>query len=226
MDTTSDYRLLLVKDAVRRLERIVRVWSLNYPIHKSRALELVESARREVDKILYSYLPLNYLVRSDSMDRLSSLAKVLAKELLPSRGLALNTRSKELVAEIRYSLLQLINLRPKLMLGEDNRPEKAVDIVGVEIVSVSKHPKAVKLLITKAGTPSYSFTIVTNLTNVKRGEVRAATILPPRNFYEVISEAMYCSDPIPRKWIGRRPPPNLINAKEIASVVEGLIKKH
>ena len=224
-DTPHDYRLLLIKEAVSILESIVHMWNLNYPIHKNKALKLIKSARRLTDKILYSYLPLDYLLKNDSLAELSSLAKALAKELLPPKGVPINIKSKELVAEIRYSLLQMINLKSKLMLGEDNKPEYAVDIVGVEIVSVRKHPKASKLLITKGGTPSYSFTIVTNLMDVRKGEVRAAAILPPKNFFGVISEAMYCSNPIPKVWIGKRPDPDLVNTKEVAVIVEEIIKR-
>jgi len=36
------------------------------------------------------------------------------------------------------------------MLGEDNKPLYAVDIEGVEIVNVYRHPRAEKLYITKA----------------------------------------------------------------------------
>jgi len=224
-DTPHDYRLLTVKEAVQRLERIVRVWNLNYPIHKNKALEIIKTAKKVVDRILFSYLPLEFLINDVSLKELSSLAKELTKELLPSRGVLLNLRSKELVAEIKYCLLQMINLKPKLMLGEENRPEYAVDIVGVEVVSVSKHPKAQRLYITKAGTTSYSFTIVTNISDIKKGEVRAAAILPPKNFYGVISEAMYCSDNLPKEWVGKRPPLEMIFTKEVAAAVEELVRE-
>ena len=224
-DTPHDYRLLLVKEAMQRLEKIVSVWNLNYPIHKNKALEIIKNAKKVVDRILFSYLPLEFLINDESLKDLSSLAKDLTKELLPPKGVSLNPKSKELVAEIKYCLLQMINLKPKLMLGKENRPEYAVDIVGVEIVSVSKHPKAQRLYVTKAGTTSYSFTIVTNISNIKKGEVRAAAILPPKNFYGVISEAMYCSDTLPKEWIGKRPPSDMIFTKEVAAAVEELARE-
>ncbi len=224
-DTSKDYRLLLVKDAVERLDRIVRVWSLNYPIRKSKVTELVKKVRGTVDSLLYSYLPLTYLVKHDALSALRELGERLAQELLPPKGAVLDKRTKFYVAEIRYALLQIINLRPRLLLGEENRPEYAVDIVGVEIASVSKHPSTSKLFITKAGTQKFGLTIVTNIENVRKGEVRAAAILPPREFFGVVSEAMYCSEPIPRDYVGKRPPSTLLDVKAIASVVEAILKQ-
>jgi predicted RNA-binding protein with EMAP domain len=225
MDTSRDYRLLLVKDAVERLEKIVRVWNLNYPIHKSKVTELIKKAKGEVDSLLYSYLPLTYLLKHNALRTLFELGERLAQELLPPKGTLLDRKTRFYVAEIRYALLQMINLRPRLLLGEENQPENAVDIVGVEIASVSKHPNASKLFITKAGTQKFGLTIVTNIGNIKKGEVRAAAILPPKEFFGVVSEAMYCSGPIPKDFMGKRPPSNLLDVKAIASEVEAVLRK-
>ncbi|MCD6324369.1 MAG: tRNA-binding protein [Desulfurococcales archaeon] len=225
MDTSKDYRLLLVRDAVSRLERIVRVWNLNYPIHKNVVLQKLREARRFSEEILHSYLPLSYLITYEPVTKLQDLGKELAKLLLPPKGVSVSGKSKLHVAEIKYCLLQLINLKPKLALGEENKPEYAVDIVGVEIASVTKHPNASKLYVTKAGTAAFGLTIVTNIESVRKGEIRAAAILPPREFFGVISEAMFCSDPLPKEFLGKRPPQNLISSKEVASAVEGIIRE-
>ncbi len=225
MDTSKDYRLLLVKDAVMRLEKIVRVWPLHYPIHKGVVLQRIREARKFSEEILHSYLPMTYLLSHESVKRLQDIGKELANLLLPPKGMEVAGKSKLYLAEIKYCLLQLINLRPRLSLGEENRPEYAVDIIGVEIASVTKHPKTSKLYITKAGTSVFGLTIVTNMESVRKGEVRAAALLPPREFFGVISEAMYCSEPLPKEFLGKRPPINLISGKEVSSTVEGIIRE-
>ncbi len=225
MDTANDYRILLAEDALSRLDKRVRVWNLSYPIHKGKVLNLLKEANSALQAIKHSYLPLNYLLEYEPLKKLAETGKLLAKELLPPKGVKVDSRSKLYVAEIRYSLLQLIELKPKLALGEENRPEYAVDIVGVEVASVMKHPQAKNLMVTRAGTSAFGFTIVTNIKDIKKGEVRAAAILPPQEFFGIVSEAMYCSDPLSSEWLGKRPPANLIHAKEVASIVEGIIKR-
>ncbi len=224
MDTSKDYRILLAEDALRRLDKRVRSWSLSYPIHKNRVLDLLREANGHLQAIKHSYLPIQYLLKYEPLSKLTEVARKLSAELLPPKGVRVEGRSRFLLAEIKYSLLQLLNLRARLALGEENLPENAVDIVAVEVVSVMRHPEAERLYVTKAGTEKFGLTIVTNILNIKKGEVRAAAILPPQEFFGVVSEAMYCSDPLPREMLGRRPPRNAIHVPEVTRVVEAIVR--
>ncbi len=224
MDTSRDYRILMAEDALRRLERRVRCWSLSYPIHKGRALELLKGLNACLQAVKHSYLPLQYLLKHEPLLRLGDIARKLSSEILPPKGVRVEGRSKLLLAEIKYSLLQLINLKGRLALGEENLPDRAVDIVAVEVVSVMKHPSADRLLVTKAGTSRFGLTIVTNILRLRKGEVRAAALLPPQEFFGVVSEAMYCSDLLPKDVLGRRPPREMIRVNDIARVVESVVK--
>ncbi len=224
MDTSKDYRILLAEDAVRRIDNRVKSWSLNYPIHKGKVLSIVKSINSYVQAVKHSYLPLPYLLKYEPLLKIHELARDLAKEVLPPKGVSVEGKSKLLVAELRYSLLQLINLRARLSLGEENNPDYAVDIVAVEVASVMRHPEAGKLMITRAGTERFGLTIVTNILGIRKGEVRAAAILPPKEFFGVVSEAMYCSNPLPKELLGRRPPRESLHLAEIAEAVESIIK--
>jgi len=226
MNAVSDYRFLMVREAIKRLERIVRSWNLSYPIHKGEALSLVREARKVIERIQYSFLPLNYLIKLKELERLSELTKRLGLMLLPQKGIALDHSTRFQVAQIKYSLLQLMGLRERLCLGSENKPHYSVDIIGVRVASVSKHPRAQKLYVTKAGTEKFGVTVVTNIATLRKGEVRAIAFLPPKDLIGVISEAMYCSGPIPEVWIEKRPPESLLYLKEIAHEVESIVKKH
>ncbi len=225
MDTSKDYRILMAEDALRRLDRRVRCWNLSYPIHKGRALSIIKELNACLQAVKHSYLPLQYLLKYEPLLRLGELARKLSAEVLPPRGVRVEGRSKLLLAELKYSLLQLINLKGRLALGEENLPDRAVDIVAVEVVSVMKHPSADRLLVTKAGTERFGLTIVTNILGLKKGEVRAAALLPPQEFFGVVSEAMYCSDPLPKELLGRRPSRDVIHVNEVARVVESVVRE-
>ncbi len=226
IDTARDYRILVAEDAIARLENRVKVWNLPYPLNKGLALEKVKQLRSELMKIKYSFLPLDMLLEHEAFRSIESIVRELISMLLPPRGTKIEGDSQRLaVAEIRYSLWVLMGLRARLSLGEENRPEYAVDVVGVEVGYVEKHPRADKLWIAKMGTENYSFTVVTNIHNLRKGEVRGIAILPPTDFFGVISEAMICTDPLPREYKGKRIPLDLVHRAELVNQVEAIVKR-
>ncbi len=225
MDTANDYRILVAEDAVNRIEQRVKVWTLPYPINKGLAIEKVKKLRSLVMQIKYSFLPLDMLLEMDALKELESLSKELISMLLPPKGARIESESQKLaVAELRYSLSILLGLRARLALGEENRPEYAVDIVGVEVGHVEKHPRADRLWIAKVGTERFSFTVVTNIPNVKKGEIRGVAVLPPVSFFGVVSEAMFCTDPLPPEFKGKRIPSSYIHLSEIVNAVEAIVR--
>ena len=225
MDTSRDFRILVAEDAVSRLEKRVKVWSLPYPINKGLALELVRKARSRVMEIKYSFLPLDMLLQSDALKDLEAVASELAKLLLPPKGVRIESVTHRLaVAEIRYCLWVLMGLRGRLGLGEENRAEYALDVIAMEVGSVEKHPRAERLWILRVGTERFGLTVVTNVSSVKRGEVRGFAIAPPTEFFGVVSEGMLCTEPLPRELKGRRVPLDSIHHRaELINLVNSIV---
>ena len=225
MDTKNDYRVLVAEEAVQRLEKRVKTWGLPYPINKHKALELVHDIRSSLLKIKYSFLPGELLVKSDEVRVLEEKTRELAGLLLP-KGVSLpkQARIQLMVGELKYCLWTLLGLRNRFLRGEDNRPEYAVDIIGVEIVSVQKHPGARSLWILKAGTEKYGFTVITNIAGVKKGEVRGVVILPPAEFMGVVSEAMIATDPLPLEYKGKPVPYDRVHLSEVRNKVEEIVR--
>lgn len=225
MVTADDYRFLVAEDAINRLENRVKLWGLPYPLNKAAALEQVKKLKSTLMKIKYSYLPYTMLIELEDLKNLEQFARELASILLPPKTLKLDTIATKLaVAEIRYALSILLGLRHRIALGDENNPEFAIDIVGVEVGYVEKHPKAEKLWVTKAGTEQFSLTIVTNIPSIKKGELRGIAILPPIVFFDIVSEAMYCTNPLDKSFKGKRIPSNFVHKAEIINAVEGIVK--
>jgi predicted RNA-binding protein with EMAP domain len=224
LDTANDYRILVAEDAVERLERRVKSWNLPWPIRKKEVLTDIDALRKRILKIKYSFLPAEVLLTSEELKSLVEEAKRLAGILLQQRTSSepLKTPSQRMaLAEIRYSLGILIGLPQRIRLGDDNKPEYAVDVVGAEVSRVEKLTENLK--VTRASAGPFALTVVTNLKDIRVGEVRAVAILPPVEFHGVISEAMYSSDPIDRKYIGKRVPSRLLSSElrgKVMSIVE------
>ena len=228
-DTRNDYRLVVAEHAVDVLERIVAAKAIPVPTNWGKASALVREVRGIVKRMRYSFLPATMLAKSSDAERLKQAVKALASLLFPQQWVEELKRSKKnrlQVAEAKYALRTLYGLPSRLALGDSNDVYYAVDIECVKIVSVEKHPTARNLFVTHA-TGIYRYVIVTNIVDIKRGEVRAAAILPPREFGGIISEAMYCSDPLGEKCSpGKRAPREAIRLGEVAAVIDHIMRKY
>jgi predicted RNA-binding protein with EMAP domain len=216
-DTSRDYRILMALYAVSILESRIRQWGMPWPIKKQAALQLVADARKHLLRARYSFLPPRMLADSEYVASIGRIAEELISALIPEQRPRLERGQALAFAEIRWALSILKGLRRRLLLGDDNRPEYAVDVIGVEVTRVEPI-KGTRLYATRASAGPVAFTIVTNIAGIKPGEVRAAAVLPPQEFSGVVSEAMYASDVLDRSYIGKRVPPQLLSG-EVAAIV-------
>ena len=223
VDTANDYRILMALHAVDVLRRRVSQWGLPWPIKKRDALEAVEEARRRLLRVRYSFLPSDMLADSDDVEYVVGTARRLASLLLPETRPSLRGGQELAFAEVRWALSVLAGLRERILLGDANRPEWAVDVVGVRVVRVEPAPEGEGLRVTRASAGRAAFTIVTNLRDVRVGEVRAAAILPPAVVGGVVSEAMYSSGPLDGRYLGKRVPSRLLSS-ELAGVIRRILE--
>ncbi len=223
MDVSKDPRLLVAEEAVRRLERILAGWRLPWRLDKENTASLVREAKRIVYQLRYSYTPPRILASTGEVERLRDIAGGLAGQLLnPPPGAELALSQRLTLAEARWAINILGGLAARLRLGDEPKPEYGVDVVGVEVTRVEELGPS--LYATRATTGRIVLSIVTNIRDIGEGQVRAAAILPPRLFGEVISEAMYSSGPIDKGLIGKRVPTSLLDtglAGAVLAIVSG-----
>ena len=224
MVLADDYRFLVAEYAVSRLEQRIRMWGMPWPLNKSKALDIVRDISRRLKRARYSFLPASELVTNEDLKYVSTRARELASLIINQNPPKLELKQRLALAEMRWALLILAGLPQRFLLGETNYPEYAVDVVGVEVTRVEPLKGFDKLRVTRGSTGNIVFTIVTNIASIKEGEVRAAALLPPAEFHGIISEAMYASDPIDRKYIGKRVPRKLLHG-EVAAQVIRLVNK-
>jgi len=219
VDTAHDYRILAAEDAIERLSRRIRQWGMPWPFNRNKAVEYMEDIRKNLLKIKYSYLPANLILESEELKNIVEKTRQLKDTLLPETIPKLDGGKAFALAEIRYALLILLGLPNRILLGDENHPEYAVDIVGVEVTRVEPLENTENLKVTRGSAGKAVFTIVTNLEDIKVGQVRAAAILPPVEFKGVISEAMYSSDPIDKNYIGKRVPRKLLSPEVKGKII-------
>ncbi|MEB3786888.1 MAG: tRNA-binding protein [Desulfurococcales archaeon] len=220
MDTKNDYRILVSLEACGRLEKRIRGWSLPWPIEKGKALNAVVDIHKALLKLRYSFLPYEMILESRELSKVVEKTRQLHSLLFPRESKSVHIPAKALfpLAEIKYALSILLGMPYRVKLGEENMPEFAVDVIGAEVVEVDNLTSDLK--VTRASTGSFALTVVTNIKDIRRGEVRAIAILPPVEFHGVISEAMYASSIIPRSLVGRRVNLEYIDSHVRAAVID------
>lgn len=225
MDTSRDYRILLAEKAVEKYMSIVKASSLPYLVKREELLSYAREAHSLVMTLKYSFLPPEQIVGSELLAKLSALADRMVSFVEERPLRPLSGRDRLNVAYVRWIGITLGGLSDRFRLGEDNLPEYAVDILGVRVESASRLRGSRGLWVANV-TPGYEFfTVVTNLGDVRSGQVRAVAVLPPRMFNEVVSEAMFCSGALDEGYVGRRPESSLLELNSVRLAVEEAISK-
>ena len=226
-DTRRDYRLLVAEYAVELLGDIVRGRRIPAPLDWGEAESLIREARGLVKKMRFSFMPPRMLAYSGEARRLQEIAKRLVEVLAPGEWverLRGDRRARLPLAQVKWATRTLYTLPARLALSDDNDPLYAVDIECVRVLSVSRVEGSRGLWVTRAQ-GRLAYTIVTNIEGVRKGEVRAAAILPPREFFGYISEAMYCSGVLEGCEPGSRPPLGAVDRGGVGAVVEEMVRR-
>ncbi|KSW11386.1 RNA-binding protein [Pyrodictium occultum] len=226
-DTRSDYRILMAEHALGMLESIIKSKKLPLPVNWKKAQELHAQARSILMQMKYSFMPPTMLARSEEARKLQEISRQLASILLPREWLEraqLDQRARRVMADVKYAIRMLYGLPARLSLGDDNDPLHAVDIECVEVLSVAKHPNADNLYITRAR-GVFTYTVVTNIKDVRKGDLRAVAILPPVELRGQLSEAMYCSrGRIEGCTPGKRPPISEVERGELEKIIYSVLR--
>jgi len=187
LPTHEDPRYLLAWWGMEKIERVVR--NPGKAIDKARAQRLLQEMWSELKRLRWSGLP---------SDMASEMALSLVEKAREMREvLDLKGEAKDLIkAQASWILWYLQTLPQRIKRKEEVDPGEAVDVFSGEVKSVERHPNADKLKITRVAIGSLALTVVTNIAEVKEGEVRAVALLPPTDLRGVISWGMFCSEPL------------------------------
>ena len=213
MPSHDDPRYLLAWWGLEKVERVVK--NPGAPLDRKKANAALEELWGNLKRLRWSGLPWD--MASEEAKKLSQVAKEL-KELLK-----LGTEEKDLNrARASWALGYLQALPTMLKLGEEVSPGRAVLVFSGKLVSVAPHPSAEKLKVTRVSLGSAALTVVTNIKDVREGEVRAVALLPPAELRGVISWGMFASEPLSLPE-GRPYPP--YDEGSVGSVVEQIIRE-
>ena len=201
LDTAKDARVIVLEDALRRLNEIVNNRKLRFHIEYSKLVEILQQAGSLIYELKYSYLPPDQVADLEATNKIvSSLAgfRQTLDDAMKSTGYTAATSKDTLtLAEAYYSFRIIEDFQRKLRTYDDE-PGRAVDILAVEISQAQPVPDSKNLTECRCTDGSRIWKIVTNLPDVKAGTKLACAVLPPVEMMNIVSEAMFLGgEPLP-----------------------------
>jgi len=185
MDTANDPRILMAEKCIKDMEKYIG------NLRDIKKSGLIKELEAKIMEMKYSYGELQDLkVYLEGIKALCVKTLNLLGEDNWAKNLKRMKFSDLAISHIKFCLNILYNLDSRLKLP--SHPEYAVDIRVGKIESVIKHPKANKLRICNVNVGKV-ITVVTNIEDVKEGEKLAVALLPPAEFFGIVSEGMFLS---------------------------------
>jgi predicted RNA-binding protein with EMAP domain len=203
LDTAKDARVILLEDAIRRLNETVGGRKLKLHVDYSKLVELLQQAGSLIYEVKYAYQPADQIAGLEATQNIvNTLAsfRTILENAINSSGYKPSTVKESLtLSDVFYSFRISENFVKKLTEFDDD-PGSAVDILAVEISQTQPVPDSKNLTECRCTDGTRIWKIVTNIQDVKTGMKLACAILPPVEMMNIVSEAMFLGgDPLPEE---------------------------
>ena len=194
MDTAKDARVLVLEDALRRLNEIVGHRKLRFHVDYSLLSKLVQTAGGLIYEVKFSYLDAGPLGDLEATDKIVSTIKEFEesyRSALKSTGYRPESaKDTHTLAEIDYCF-RIVNGFQKKLRERIDDPAFAVDILAVEITQTSRIEDSKNLTECRCTDGSRIWRILTNIEGLTTGARLVCAVLPPVEMMGVVSEAMF-----------------------------------
>ncbi len=193
MDTAKDARILVLEDALHRLNEVFGNRKLKTHLEYGKLLEYLKTAGSLFYEVKYSYQNAELVADLDATTNLvSSIVELekLYRSALSSGYKPGSTKEHLAQDDVEYSLRTVKGFRNKLKEFDED-PAYAIDILAVEVTEVSPIKGSKNLTECRCTDGSRIWKIVTNIVDVKAGIILACAVLPPVEMMDVVSEAMF-----------------------------------
>lgn len=205
LDTAKDARLLVMEDALRRLNEMVGNRRLKLHVDYSKLIASLQQAGSLIYEIKYSYVSASKVAELEATQKIvETIAdfRNILEEAITTSGYKPSTVNESIsLTEVFYSFRIIEGLIQKLQ-EYDDEPAYAVDILVVELSQVQAIPDSKNLTECRCTDGSRIWKIVTNIQGLKAGTKLACAVLPPVEMMGVVSEAMFLGgDPLPEDTV-------------------------
>jgi len=194
LDTAKDARILVMEDALRRLNEIIGNRKLKFHVEYSKLVEILQQVGGLVYEVKYSYVPAVNVAELDStrkiVEGIGTFQKLIEQSIKSTGYKPVTSKETHTQAELFYCFRVIEKLGHRLQHYDDD-PAHAVDILAVEISQTRPVPDSKNLTECRCTDGTRIWKIVTNIPGIKIGTKLACAVLPPIEMMGIISEAMF-----------------------------------
>lgn len=226
LDTAKDARLLVLEDALRRLNEMVGNRKLKLHVDYSKLGATLQQSGSLIYEVKYAYVSAPKIAELEATQKIvGSVAdfRNILEEAIKTSGYKPSTVNESLcLTDVFYAFRIAEGLIQKLQ-EYDDEPAYAVDILAVELSQVQAVPDSKNLTECRCTDGSRIWKIVTNIQGLKVGIKLACAVLPPVEMMGVVSEAMFLGgNPLPEDTeLGfMKTPPQLVLDQARAQVLQ------
>jgi predicted RNA-binding protein with EMAP domain len=203
LDTAKDARLLVLEDALRRLNEMVGNRKLKLHVDFSKLGATLQQAGSLIYEIKYSYVAAPKVAELEATQKIVDCVadfRNILEEAIKTSGYKPATVNETLsLTDAFYAFRIAEGLIQKLQVSDDE-PGRAVDILTIEVSQVNAVPDSKNLTECRCTDGSRIWKIVTNIQEVKTGTKLACAVLPPVEMMGIVSEAMFLGgEPLPEE---------------------------
>jgi predicted RNA-binding protein with EMAP domain len=203
LDTAKDARLLVLEDALRRLNEMVGNRKLKLHVDYSKLGATLQQAGSLIYEIKYSYVAAPKVAELEATQKIVDCVadfRNILEEAIKTSGYKPATVNETLsLTDAFYAFRIAEGLIQKLQVSDDE-PGRAVDILTIEVSQVNAVPDSKNLTECRCTDGSRIWKIVTNIQEVKTGTKLACAVLPPVEMMGIVSEAMFLGgEPLPEE---------------------------
>ncbi|MFW9834979.1 MAG: hypothetical protein ACFFEK_13350 [Candidatus Thorarchaeota archaeon] len=194
MDTAKDARLLVLEDALRRLNELVGNRKLKLHVDYSKLGTTLQQAGSLIYEVKYSYIPAPKVAELEAtrkiVDSIAEFRNILEDAIKSSGYKPATVNEKLSLIDAFYAFRIAEHLIHKLKEFDDE-PGYAVEILAVEVSQTQNVPDSKNLTECRCTDGSRIWKIITNIQGIKTGNKLACAVLPPVEMMGIISEAMF-----------------------------------
>ncbi len=226
-DTGNDPRIIFAINIISKTIKMIKSRKVGI-IKRERIDEVLDDLLKLLNRVRYSYLPKQELIKQDYFKELKEKARSQYSFLMNNFD-ELKKISENMAKWLRFVLRNIISLQERL-LDYSDEPVSAVERCFVNVLSVVRHPKMDKLWIALVSDGSEKFEIITNSPELKTGDILLLAFLPPKEFGGITSEGMFLGpDGIRRgkpEDIGKSPELHPEEKRKILAEIFHYLKQH
>lgn len=232
MDTAKDARVLVLEDALKRLDNVISNRKLKFHIDYRIMGNALQKANGLLYEVKFSYIDFKSLAEMDATRQLVAAIQevgVTFRNALKSTGyLPSSSKDALALAEVEYSLRIAEGFQRRLLeFNED--PAFAVDLLVVEVGQTERVEGSKNLTFCRCSDGKRRWHILTNIQGIQPKMRLPCAILPPTELMGIVSEAMFLSsEPLDESYnVGplTRPSPKMLdNARgQVMQIIKRLV---